>query len=135
MTSGAIQVVAGVLVRDGRILICQRRKGDPHELKWEFPGGKVEPGEEPRTALVRELREELAIEAEIGPEMLRYEFQYPGKKAILLIFFPVRRFAGEPKNLVFAATKWERPERLPDYDFLDGDIDFVNRLAQGEFTL
>ena len=122
-------VVAAVIVRQGRILICQRKKGQAHEFKWEFPGGKLEPGEEPPAALRRELREELAIEADIDSEITRYEYAYPGRAPILLIFFRVIRFQGEPRNLVFERMEWEPPERLPDYDFLEGDVDFVKTLG------
>lgn len=127
-----IRVVAAVIERaDKQILICQRRSTDRHALKWEFPGGKVEHDEEPREALRRELREELAIEAEIGEEMGRYEFQYSGRTPILLIFFRVTRFTGELRNQIFEQMIWESPTRFPDYDFLDGDVDFVRRLARG----
>ena len=118
-------VVAAVIERDGRILICQRRRGQAHELKWEFPGGKLEPAESPEDALRRELREELAIEAQPDNEITRYEYAYPGRPPILLIFFRVTRFSGEPQNLVFERTTWETRERLPDYDFLEGDRDFI----------
>ena len=63
------RVVAGIIERDGEILICQRRRDDSHALKWEFPGGKVERGESPEEALERELREELDIQAKIGPQL------------------------------------------------------------------
>jgi 8-oxo-dGTP diphosphatase len=122
-------VVAGLIERDGRLLICRRRPGDPHPLKWEFPGGKVEPEETPAQALWRELREELDIDAEIGPEVTRYEFVYPGGKTILLIFYRVNRYAGEPRNLVFEEMRWEPPPALPQFDFLEGDVEFVKRLA------
>src|SRR5579862_7834145 len=118
-------VVAAVIERNGRILICQRRRGQAHELKWEFPGGKVEAGETPETALLRELQEELAIEAALDEEITRYEYAYPNKAAILLIFFRVTRFTGEPRNQVFERMEWEPRERLPDYDFLEGDLDFI----------
>ena len=118
-------VVAALIERQGLILICQRKRGQAHELKWEFPGGKVEAGEAPSDALRRELREELAIEASIGDEITRYEFSYPGRPPILLIFFRVREFAGVPQNLVFEQTEWVEPERLPEFDFLEGDVDFV----------
>ncbi|HEY2844155.1 MAG TPA: methyltransferase domain-containing protein, partial [Bryobacteraceae bacterium] len=72
-----LDVVAAVILREGRILLCQRKRGGRHSLKWEFPGGKVESGEEPRAALARELREELDIEAVIGAEMDSYEIAYP----------------------------------------------------------
>ena len=123
-------VVAAIVERDGQVLICQRKNNEPnHPLKWEFPGGKVEPAEEPTAALRRELQEELAIEAVIGPEVERYEYRYPGRKPILLIFFRVSAFEREPRNVVFEQIRWERRERLPDYDFLEGDVDFVRRLA------
>jgi 8-oxo-dGTP diphosphatase len=128
-----IRVVAGVIEREGMILVGQRRAGDRFQFKWEFPGGKVEPDEDPKVALARELREELGIEAAIGEEMARYEHQYPGKAAFLLIFFRVREFTGEPANLVFESIRWEELEKLPQYDFLDGDVDFVRRLARGQY--
>ena len=126
-------VVAAVIERTGQILIGQRSLGDWNQLKWEFPGGKMEPAESPREALQRELREELDIAAEIGEELTCYEYEYPGKPPIQLIFFRVAQFAGEPKNLAFHQIRWESAARFPDYEFLDGDIDFVQRLARGEW--
>lgn len=131
MTRPMLIVVAAVIERNGRVLIGQRRAGDRHALKWEFPGGKVELYESPRDALRRELREELGIEAEIGPEMVRYEFQYPKRAPILLIFHRVTEFEGELRNDAFQQIKWEDRQVLPRYDFLDGDRDFVRRLARG----
>ena len=125
-------MVAALIERDGLVLIGQRRAGDRHALKWEFPGGKVEAHEPPRDALKRELSEELGIEAEIGSEVARYEFQYPKRAPILLIFLKVRAFTGEIRNLSFEQLKWDSRQNLPSYDFLDGDIDFVRRLARGE---
>jgi 8-oxo-dGTP diphosphatase len=118
-------VVAGVLQRDGRILICRRRADQPHPLKWEFPGGKLEPGESPETALVRELREELGIESEAGFEIMRYEFAYPGKQPIRLIFLEVTAWRGDIENRIFDTILWERPEALTAYDFLEGDAPFL----------
>ncbi len=128
----AITVVAAVIQREGHILIGQRQKGEWHQYKWEFPGGKMEPAETPQDALRRELREELDIEAEIGDEITRYEYQYPGKPLIHLIFFRVPHFTGEPRSLAFEEIRWEEPKRFPDYDFLDGDIDFVGRIVRGQ---
>ena len=71
-----VEVVAAVMVRDGKILIGQRKRTGRHPLKWEFPGGKVEPGEDPRAALARELREELNVDAVIGEELDSYEVGY-----------------------------------------------------------
>src|SRR3954451_2803627 len=122
-------VVAALIERNGRILVCRRRADHPHPFKWEFPGGKVEPGELPPEALRRELAEELAIAAEIGPEVTRYEYAYPGKNPILLIFYRVTEFTGEPENQVFAQIEWEEARKLREYDFLEGDVDFVRTLG------
>ena len=78
-----LEVVAAILEREGRILVCQRTAQQSHPLKWEFPGGKVEPGELPAQALERELEEELGITAARSEEITRYEFTYPGKNPIL----------------------------------------------------
>ncbi|MDW8355758.1 MAG: 8-oxo-dGTP diphosphatase MutT [Bryobacterales bacterium] len=128
--SSPITVAAAVIERDGRILICRRRAGDRHGLKWEFPGGKVELGESPERALGRELEEELGIKPESFEEMERYVYEYPDGLQVRLIFYRVRKFTGEPRNLAFEEIRWERSERLPEYDFLEGDADFVQRLAQ-----
>ncbi len=124
-----VDVVAAVIERDGKVLICQR-KGGRHALKWEFPGGKVEPGEESAQALRRELREELGIEAQIGPQIERHDVRYGNGPLLRLHFFRVTDFQGEPVNLQFEKIVWEERSRLPEYDFLEGDLAFVKRLAQ-----
>jgi 8-oxo-dGTP diphosphatase len=124
-----LTVVAAVIQREGKILIGQRKPGGRHPFKWEFPGGKVEPGEEPAAALRRELREELDIDADIGGEEARYLVSYGSGPRIHLIFYRVTAFSREPRNLDFAQIAWAAPERLRDYDFLDGDIAFVNRFS------
>lgn len=126
-----MNVVAAVIERDGRVLICQRRQGRRHALKWEFPGGKVEAGEQFGDALVRELREELAIEARIGAELGRYDIRYGNGPVMRLMFFQVTEFTGEPVNLEFERMVWEERGKLFDYDFLDGDVEFVRKLAGG----
>ena len=124
-----VEVVAAVIERDRRILIGQRKPGGRHALQWEFPGGKVEPGEEPRAALARELREELGIEAAIGPQIDAYDFLYQPRSITRLMFFHVTEFEGDVVNLDFHALAWEPREALPAYDFLEGDVEFVKRLA------
>jgi 8-oxo-dGTP diphosphatase len=124
-----MDVVAAVIERDSRILICQRQRGGRHALKWEFPGGKVEPGEDFRSALARELREELQIDARIGAELHTGIVRYPGGAAIHLQFYGVTEFSGEPVNVQFEQIIWEDPGNLPAYDFLEGDIEFVKKLA------
>jgi 8-oxo-dGTP diphosphatase len=127
------RVVAGLLEREGKILICRRREDQAHPLKWEFPGGKIEAGESPEAALARELGEELGIEAAIGPELMRYEFAYPGKQPILLIFLAVEDWRGEVQNRIFETIVWESRNSLARYDFLGGDSRFLEILTAPEW--
>ena len=126
-----VEVVAAVIVRDGKILIGQRKRGGRHPLKWEFPGGKVEPGEDPRAALARELREELNIDAMIGEELDSYEVSYGDGFRLMLHFYRVTHFQGELRNQDFEQIVWERPRKLREYDFLEGDVIFLSKLAPG----
>lgn len=125
------RVVAAIIERDGRVLIGQRRRDDSHPLKWEFPGGKIEPGESPQEALQRELEEELAIQAKIGAEFGRATHRYPGRSRVDLTFFQVSEFQGEPENRKFEQILWETRTRLPEYDFLEADTAIVKSLAGG----
>jgi mutator protein MutT len=120
-----LQVVAALLERDGRVLICRRKREQWHPLQWEFPGGKVEQGETPAQAVARELAEELDIHGAEGDEIHRYEYTYAGRSPIVLIFFRVAKYSGEPRNVVFHEMCWEKPERLSEYDFLEGDVEFL----------
>ncbi len=122
-----------MIERRGRILIGRRRDDQDHAGKWEFPGGKVEEGETPRQALSRELHEELGVQLEPGREITRYRYQYPGREEIELQFFRVEDVGGEIDGTQFAEIRWEPLERLPSFDFLAGDVDFVNALARGEY--
>ena len=123
------QVVAGILERDGKILIGQRRAGQSHAFEWEFPGGKVEPGETPEQALARELQEELGIRNATGEEILRYDYCYPDKPPITLIFIRVRSWEGHPQHLNYSEMRWEQPGRLRDYSFVAGDERFLREIA------
>ena len=125
-----VLVVAAVIRRDGQILICQRKNAGRHALKWEFPGGKVEAGELPTEALRRELMEELGIEAVIADEIERYDFEYAPGILTRLMFFGVTEFRGELQNLDFTQYLWESPANLSRYDFLEGDVRFVQALAR-----
>jgi 8-oxo-dGTP diphosphatase len=127
-----ITVAAGILTQDGRILICQRKKTGAFPLQWEFPGGKVEAGEDAQTCLKRELGEELAIEADIGPEVSAFQFTYPNGFEVSLVFFQVSSFAGEMANQAFEQILWVHPQELLSYDFLEADRSLVTRMARGE---
>ena len=121
-------VTAGVITREGCILICQRRKGSWGEYKWEFPGGKVEDGEDPGESLRRELREELAIEAEIGPLLCRLEHRYPDREVELFVFH-IPGYTGELRNKQFEGIRWVQREELADFDFLDADRSVIEALT------
>src|SRR5579872_2934838 len=96
LKTGVRHVAAGILVResDGHILICQRAKDQPLGLKWEFPGGKIEQGEDPIQALRRELDEELGIQAEIGEQVAKILHTYRNGNAVELTFFRVKGYSG-----------------------------------------
>ena len=124
-----VQVVAAILEQDGRILIGRRKPEQSHPLQWEFPGGKVEPGETPEQALTRELEEELGITETAAEEITRYPYAYPGKNPIELIFYRVTSFRGAPQNLIFHEMRWEPAATLGGFDFVEGDRDFLRALA------
>jgi mutator protein MutT len=124
------RIVAAIIKRNGRVLICQRAWNKVQPLRWEFPGGKVEAGEDERAALIRELREELAIQADVGPEVARLQHTYSETGPLELIFYAVDRFGGDPHNRVFESIEWVEPQRLPEYDFLEADRDLLAKLAE-----
>lgn len=126
------QVVAGLLVRDGKLLICQRTADQPLPLKWEFPGGKIEPGERARDALVRELEEELGIQATLGAEVARVRHTYRKGNSVQLRFFLVTGYEGKIENRIFRDVRWVERAALPDYDFLDADRGLVRDIAAGK---
>jgi 8-oxo-dGTP diphosphatase len=128
------QVVAALIWQDGKVLICQRTRHQVMPLKWEFPGGKIEEGEQPRDALRRELDEELGIQAVIGDEVARIRHEYPSGSAIELRFYEVREYSGEMENRIFREIMWSDPETLPSYDFLEADLGLVRDLAAGKYA-
>lgn len=125
-------VAAALIVRGGEVLICQRRPDQPMALQWEFPGGKIEPGESPEQALARELDEELGIRATIGARVTHIRHNYRHGGAVDLQFFAVHEFAGELENRIFHQFRWERLENLPGYDFLVADRGLIKDLAAGK---
>jgi 8-oxo-dGTP diphosphatase len=127
------RVVAALIVKDGKVLVCQRTRHQTMPLKWEFPGGKIEEGEQPRDALRRELDEELGIDAEIGQEVSRIVHEYPGGGSVELRFFLVYQYRSELENKIFRDVQWAAPSELPRYDFLEADLPLVRDLADGKF--
>ncbi len=128
------QVVAAVMMRGGKVLICQRTAEQAFPLQWEFPGGKVEAGEAFEAALRRELREELGIEAVIGPELVTVRHEYAAGLAVELHFFAVHEFSGEIENKIFREVRWEERTALNAKTFLEADQGLVLRISSGEFA-
>jgi 8-oxo-dGTP diphosphatase len=135
MAEQHIEVVAGVLVRGDCVLACQRPPGGHHPGKWEFPGGKVEAGESLQQALQRELREELSIDVTVGPALWRAEHQYPGRQRFTLTFFLVSGYAGTITNEAFASVRWVPFGALHEYDFLEGDREFIRQIESGAIPI
>jgi len=126
------RVVAALIEKDGKLLVCQRTRHQTMPLKWEFPGGKIEEGEQPRDALRRELQEELGISATIGDEIKRIQHEYPNGGMVELRFYVVRQYQGEIENRIFREIQWAAPKDLPPYDFLEADLTLVKELAAGK---
>jgi 8-oxo-dGTP diphosphatase len=128
------RVVAALIWKDGKLLICQRTRHQVMPLKWEFPGGKIEEGEQPRDALRRELDEELGINAVIGVEVARIRHEYPNHSSVELRFYEVHEYSGEIENRIFREIRWAAPAELPTYDFLEADLTLVKDLAEGKLA-
>ena len=126
------RVVAALILDKDRILACQRTRHQVMPLKWEFPGGKIEEGEQPRDALRRELEEELGIEATIGNEVARIHHEYPSGGAVELRFYEVHTYLGEIENRIFRDIRWVERAKLPELDFLEADLTLVRDLAAGK---
>jgi 8-oxo-dGTP diphosphatase len=106
-----IPVVTAMIRKGPHVLVGKRPEGHTLAGQWEFPGGKVEIGESPEEALARELKEELGIEAEIGPIQMACTHSYPDV-GILLVFFEVQFWKGEPKPVHHSELRWVLPEEL-----------------------
>jgi 8-oxo-dGTP diphosphatase len=132
VTHPPMDVVAAVIRRDdGRLLITQRLAEDTLGGYWEFPGGKVDPGEDLQTALRRELVEELGVQAEIGAEIHSIVHSYPDRD-VRLYFFEAHIVSGEPQKLEVADLRWVTLDELMDYQFPEADIPLLQQLrAQG----
>lgn len=131
MTSRARKlVVAGLIIADdGRVLITRRKDDQPMGGQWEFPGGKLEPGEAPTAGLARELREELGVEVEVGRAWDVLHHAYP-EFDLLMIVYACRLAAGAtPRPVEVADLAWCRPAELGGYAILPADAPLVDRLV------
>jgi mutator protein MutT len=125
-----IDVVAAVIRRDRKILITQR-SGNVHlGGLWEFPGGKVEPGESLEAALEREIQEELGVRISVQDEFFSVEHDYPAK-SVRLHFFNCTIREGEPRPLEVADMRWVTAEELPQFEFPPADAELIAALVRG----
>jgi 8-oxo-dGTP diphosphatase len=125
------QVVAALIIREEKILICQRTEDQAMPLKWEFPGGKVERDEDLKDALRRELDEELGIDAVIGRKVAAIQHTYVSGASLELYFYRVDQFKHEIKNRIFRDVRWVDRKDLTTYDFLEADVRLVRDLSDG----
>jgi mutator protein MutT len=131
VTHPPIDVVAGVIRRDdGKLLITQRFADDTLGGYWEFPGGKVDPGEDLKAAIYRELKEEVGVETEIGEEIHCIVHAYPDRD-VRLHFFSARILSGEPQKLDVADLRWVTPGELLDFQFPEADRALIEQLRAG----
>lgn len=124
-----IPVVAGFLRKDGRILIGQRPENNTLAGQWEFPGGKIELGESPEDALARELREELGIEATVGELKLACTHTY-GDVGIVILFFEILFWKGEPKAKHHMMLEWIYPEELRERSIPEANRKILDRIEK-----
>ena len=123
-------VVAGLVADAGRVLLTQRRADQAHPLEWEFPGGKLEPGESPVDALRRELGEEIGAEVEIGPIWEVLFHAYPAFDVVLLVY-PCRLSPGATARAVEVADLvWVAPAELHRHAVLPADAPLITRLGR-----
>jgi mutator protein MutT len=128
VSSPEIHVVAGaILDAEGRVLIAQRPRGRHMAGRWEFPGGKLAPGEEPYAGLQRELAEELGITVRAARPLIRLRHQYPDRRVFLDVW-QVTAFDGEPQARESQALAWARPDELPQHDLIEADQAIVTAL-------
>ena len=122
--------VVAALIRDGeRFLICKRPAHKARALMWEFPGGKVEEGESPRDALIRECMEELDITLDVGGLYMQVTHEYPDILIRLSLYEAVIA-SGELRGKEHEALCWILPREIPDYEFCPADVDIIDRIRR-----
>ena len=128
-----IIVTAAIIENNGKYLITQRLKQSHNGLRWEFPGGKLNFGEDPRKGLEREIMEELGIKVTAG-EIFEYSsFVYTAEKHIVLLGFKCEYVSGEIQKLSINDYAWVYPDEMSKYDITEADLPFVHKLGENKF--
>ena len=125
------EVVAALIWENDRFLICQRPAHKARGLLWEFVGGKVDPGESKQQALIRECREELAVEISVGDVFMEVVHEYPDL-LVRLTLFHAAIVDGTPQMLEHNDLRWIRVEEIPQFDFCPADVDILKKLMEGK---
>lgn len=129
-----IKVVAGLILQNNKLLICQRPNFKDHPLKWEFPGGKIKNNETNEEALIREINEELSINILNYEELISYNFDYKDlKKQVFIYFYLVNNFIGKVLNNFHKELKWIEIKDIREYDFLEGDHKIIDHISSNDF--
>ncbi len=123
-----IRVAVGIILRERKILCCQRRKDARYPLQWEFPGGKLNDGESPVECLIRELREELGISITEPVEYDRHTTVYEDSGKFEVHYYLVTAFTGEPRNRTFERILWLKLSELSQVQFLKGNLSVIEKL-------
>ena len=125
------EVVAALIWRGDKFMICQRPAHKARGLLWEFVGGKVDPGETKQQALIRECREELAVEVSVGDVFMEVLHEYPDL-LVWLTLFNSAIVAGTPQMLEHNDIQWITVEQIPEFDFCPADVDILKKLMEGK---
>ena len=124
-----IEVVAALIRKDDRFLVCQRPPDKARALMWEFPGGKIEPGESGPEALVRECREELGADIRVLGAFMDVTHAYPDL-TVHLTLYESRIASGEVHRLEHSDIRWITPEEIDEYDFCPADVEILKRIRE-----
>ena len=128
-----ITVACAIIIKDNKILVCQRSSSMAMPLKWEFPGGKVEPGEDAAAAIVREIKEELHLDIDVLEQLERVEHEYPTFR-IRLIPFVAQVVGGHLQLEEHADAKWVSATELDQYDWASADVPIVEQVKSRRYT-
>jgi 8-oxo-dGTP diphosphatase len=123
------EVVAALIWRDDKFMICKRPAHKARGLLWEFVGGKVEEGETKQQALIRECREEIAVTLDVGEIFMDVTHEYPDL-TVHLTLFNATIAEGEPQMLEHVDIRWITPREIPEYDFCPADVEILDKLRQ-----